>query len=613
MPPTLDLSRTAHSKTIIYPPRINLRRAASYNHDKGPLSSTSSRFSFNHLVFSPPPSPGLPSLSPPPRRPSKGLAGLVRPSRVIRYTVWLLTAICFFYGATWAFEHSPVPVPALAWTANPHDQYEMVAQDDLPDFPTPIIVTDRKGRPSWTVSIPSSHIFPLTADQYSDIYEKCREVSARVQDLRANKHGLQQAYLGFRPDSASRDFIDVQEAEKAGYLPRSAAVHNLMAAGEGLRGESVGEPVCETSLTFVLESSDAGMGRALMMLWTAYGLAQQEGRAFFVDDTRWAYGKYTDIFQAPPSPKCRAPPRHEMLPCPRHARHLVASAATARELFGVGRSGRLGALAPEALLDESAAATADQKTMFALARQGHDALFHLNKEDSDYVDARVRELTAKRIVPKTKGKQNGLAIGIHVRRGDRHPFEYQYRESYMPLNKYTEAARDMVDDRFNHTGPHGGEDMAAKAHSFLVVASDDPMVYESAEFTATATTTAQDRIKLASKKAIQQANPDKHVMRKFVDETFGWEGGFFAAMFWHLAGGQNVANTLPSLETVRLRSLVGRAYMMDLAVLADASDAVICTVSAVGCRLLAVMMGWDSAVEKGNWINVDGGYGWMGV
>jgi hypothetical protein len=27
----------------------------------------------------------------------------------------------------------------------------------------------------------------------------------------------------------------------------------------------------------------------LMMLWTAYGLAQKEGREFFVDDSRW-YG-----------------------------------------------------------------------------------------------------------------------------------------------------------------------------------------------------------------------------------------------------------------------------------------------------------------------------------
>ncbi len=53
--------------------------------------------------------------------------------------------------------------------------------------------------------------------------------------------------------------------------------------------------------------------------------------------------------------------------------------------------------------------------------------------------------------------------------------------------------------------------------------------------------------------------------------------------------------------------------MMDLAVLADASDAIICTASAVGCRLLAVMMGWESAMEMGNWVNIDGDYRWAGV
>jgi hypothetical protein len=114
-------------------------------------------------------------------------------------------------------------------------------------------------------------------------------------------------------------------------------------------------------------------------------------------------------------------------------------------------------------------------------------------------------------------------------------------------------------------------------------------------------------------------------MHKFVDETFGWEGGFFAAMFWNLgmsslsaasaaaAASQARPVPPPSSEMMRLRSLVGRAYMMDLAVLADASDVVICTVSAMGCRLMAVMMGWESAIEKGRWVNIDGEFGWTGI
>jgi hypothetical protein len=429
--------------------------------------------------------------------------------------------------------------------------------------------------------------------------------------------------LGFS-DATDHGFIDVQEAQTAGYLPSPTARVGVV------REEGTEKPVCKKSLTFVLESNDAGLGKTLMMLWTAYGLAQEEGRAFFIDDTRWSYGKYTAIFQPPPDPDCAAPSGHEILPCPRQARHLVASAATADVLY-------------DSFIKDFETSSSEsheralRERQFALARQGYEALFRLNKDDGSYVDSRVRDLLAKRIVPKTRGQRHGLAIGVHIRRGDLHPLEYQYRQSYIPLNVYSETARDMIEARLNRTGPFGAEDKAAKAQSFVVVASDDPMTYESAELAGASR--AQERIQLASKQAIQQKAtgtnpPDRSVMHKFVDETFGWEGGFFAAMFWNLgtssrrstaasassqavAGGAASASAsslpTPTAETLRLRSLVGRAYMMDLAVLADASDVVVCAVSAVGCRLLAVMMGWESAMEDGNWVNVDGGYGWMGL
>ncbi|KAL0469035.1 hypothetical protein QR685DRAFT_445931 [Neurospora intermedia] len=609
MPPTLDLTRTRHAKMIISPPRINLRRAASYHHDKGPVSATSSRFNFDHLMFSPPPSPGLPSLSPPLRKPSKGFAGFVRPRRVVRYIFYLCGLVFIFYALKWLYTHSPV----LPFLSRPYD-HSLVSRADLPDHPAPILLTDSRGRTSWTVSIPQGSAFPLTAEEFTNVCEKCRETAERVQQLRLQKSSIPQTYLGFLSHTSGSHFIDVKEAQQAGYLPAPASADKAQDTVKTLVGETVEgtipKPVCEKSLTFVLESDDAGLGKTLMMLWTAYGLAQNEGRAFFIDDSRWAYGKYMDIFQAPPREDCGPPPKHEMLPCPLEARHLVVSTWTAIDLFGellVGGSSDdpLERLKPSV-----------QKKMFNLARLGHDALFRLNKDDNVYVDNRVRDLMARRIVPKTKGKQNGLAIGIHVRRGDRHPFEYQYRSSYMPVNIYAETAREILEDKFNHTGPHRAEDAVAKSHSLMILASDDPMIYQATELKGA--TLAQERIKLAAKQEMKQPELDRNVMHKFHDEAFGWEGGFFSAMFWNL--GQSSSNAdveahkkSPSADAIRLRSLVGRAYMMDLAVLADASDVVICTVSAVGCRLLAVMMGWESAMEKGNWVNIDGGYGWRGV
>jgi hypothetical protein len=500
------------------------------------------------------------------------------------------------------------------------------AEENLPDFPTPIAVTDKRGRAKWTISIPPSYDFPLSMKQYSDLTAQCKEVSGRVQASHST-HSLPQTILGpfsgSDSDSEDRHFVDVKEAKADGLL-RGWSVKLSRVGKHGSPGNIVGEdnnaqwakqqPICHRSMTFILESADAGLGKMLMQLWTAYAIAQNEDRAFFVDDSRWAYGKYTDIFLPPPSPGCRPPPRHEMIPCPRQARHLVVSAATAGEIL---------APSPPAISD-TAAATAAQKNAFHLARQGYEALFHLNAEDAAYVSSRSTELTTRRTVPPSNSKSthSGLAIGLHIRRGDCHPLEYQYRASYIPTDVYIERSREILESAFNHSAPHGAEDTAAKKHSFLVLASDDPTVYDSEEVRRPfiPVVRAQDRIKLASKAAIHQAKgePDRAVMRKFVDETFGWEGGFFASMFRHLGtsgiGGKNGKEEERAIaDSMRLRSLIGRAYVMDLAVLGRVSDVVVCTVSAAGCRALGVMMGWDKGIEQGGWVNVDGHYGWGGA
>jgi hypothetical protein len=499
------------------------------------------------------------------------------------------------------------------------------AEENLPDFPTPIAVTDKRGRAKWTISIPPSYDFPLSMEQYSDLTAQCKEVSGRVQALHSN-HGLPQTILGplagSSSDSLDRHFVDVKEAKADGLL-RGWSVKLSRVGKHGSPGHILGEehnahltnqaPICHKSMTFVLESGDAGLGKMLMQLWTAYGIAQNEGRAFFIDDSRWAYGQYTDIFLPPPSPGCQPPPRHEMIPCPRQARHLVVSAATAGEILTPSQPA----------ISETPAATATQSDAFRLARHGYEALFHLNPEDAAYVSSRISDLTARRTAPPSNSKSthSGLAIGLHIRRGDCHPLEYQYRASYIPTDVYLERSREILETAFNHSAPHGAEDTLAKRHSFLVLASDDPTVYDSDEVRQPfiPVLRAQDRIKLASKAAIHQAKgePDRAVMRKFVDETFGWEGGFFASMFRHLGtsgpGDKKGEEERPNADSMRLRSLIGRAYVMDLAVLGRASDVVVCTVSAAGCRALGVMIGWERGIEQGAWVNVDGHYGWGGA
>ncbi|KAI1341497.1 hypothetical protein F5Y15DRAFT_358116 [Xylariaceae sp. FL0016] len=611
-PPALDLSQSTHAKMMASHPRLNLRRAASYQGDKSAKSSTSSRFNFNHLIFAPPQSPGLPALVPRPRKSPT----TPRPSRILRMVIWIL-GITLLMVVSKSLLRRDGRVPIVDWVIDGRDEYEMVGQYDLPEFPTPIAVTDRHGRSKWTVSIPPTYDFPLTVKEYSDICAKCQEVAAHVRDL----HGHSRPSPEAQPEYYYEDpyFVDVGEAEKRGLLPgvEGKAWKVTAQAQDGhLVGEKqdglVDKGVCKTSLTFVLESPEAGLGPTLMMLWMAYGLAMKEKRSFFIDDSRWAYGEYTTIFKAPPSPECNPPPRHEMLPCPHNARHLVVTPATARETFGNSFAAEYENLARNDITRE--------RPMFDLARAGHDALFHLNDDDQPYVQNRVKELKSKSIVPP--GNYNdGTIIGVHVRHGDVHPFEYQYNGAYIPLNLYTQKVREILEYKYNTSTPMGREDIAAKEHSLVVLASDDPDVYESEEFSGALR--AQEQIQLASKENIESMNPDRSVMHKFVDETFGWEGGFFASMFWNLGRSTlNNANAAddelqtalkPSAETMRLRGLIGRAYVTDLAVLAQGSDTVVCTMSAMGCRLLAVIMGWEKAMDEGNWVNIDGDFQWMGL
>jgi hypothetical protein len=361
-------------------------------------------------------------------------------------------------------------------------------------------------------------------------------------------------------------------------------------------------------MTFVLETSDAGLGKTLMQLWTAYGLAKKEGRDFFIDDSRWAYGRYSTYFQPPPLPNCRPPPRHEMLPCPHQARHLVISAATVAYTFG-------GAF-EEHFEDPKKMEVFRQQPIFALARAGFEALFHLQSTDANYLNSRLADFAKKTTMEDNMGR--GLTIGMHIRHGDRRPYEFQYKDSYIPNEVYLDEAREQLYKTFETSGKNGTEDLMSEMKSIFIVSSDDPDVYSTTEFSHAMR--AQEHISLASKTNSQPPKPSPSP-RKFVEESVVWEGGFFAGMFWSLGKPPGSSATAskeidpsqrPSPEALKIRELIGRAYLLDLAILGK-SDRIVCTVSSMGCRLLAVMMGWENAMVKNHWKNVDGAFEWSGI
>ncbi|RMZ82859.1 hypothetical protein DV737_g1904, partial [Chaetothyriales sp. CBS 132003] len=375
--------------------------------------------------------------------------------------------------------------------------------------------------------------------------------------------------------------MDVDHAQSTGLLPSQIHIAEP--------GEDQSLPVCEKSLTFVLDATDAGLGSSLLGLWLSYGLAQEENRAFFLDDSQFAYGEYDTYFKKPPKPTCRAPLKTQRVPCPHQAKHLIVSAATYRWTFGSTFSGMY-----------------TERNVFDMARNGYEALFKLRNDDDAYAWQRIADLRAP---------SPSLLVGIHLRRGDRHPFEFAYSQGYLPPHLYRDAAEEFA---------------ATSSRSKIVIASDDPDIYLHGDLSSHIR--AQERITLASKKTSSTGSS-------------GWEGGFFKDQFWGLGlpaeahdqrkvgsplpthqkpEGNSVKSSTstaqplrdyrshPTEEARQLREFIGRAYLLELSVLSH-SDRVVCAVSAYACRILAVMLGWERAMELGHWKNIDGKYGWRAL
>jgi hypothetical protein len=308
----------------------------------------------------------------------------------------------------------------------------------------------------------------------------------------------------------------------------------------------------------------------------------------------------------------------------------------------------------EAFEDPKASGVMRQVNIFRLARTGYEALFKIHGEDGEWLDERMKELYGESNLPgaanldsehddtelveargkKGNGNQNKQdptstrqpIVGIHVRRGDVRPFDVEYGSDYLPLDRYVDAAWDLASSLANKTETEKPHNSKTHAHASpsphpdatLLLASDDPDIYAEPEVSDVAQL-AQSRIQLASKRTLEAAAEEQGqpVRNKYLDDITGWEGGFYKSMFYSLGSGDGRVpdqyEDPPAFDepTGMLRALIGRAYLLDLAVLGQ-SDGVVCASSATGCRLLAVMMGWEKAIVQEKWKNIDY-IDWRGV
>jgi hypothetical protein len=234
------------------------------------------------LSPSPPVSPSLPSLIPRHgRKPSStGHSHLVKRIVVavigIVLLVWLVVRQVYSPGSD-------------STEYDDGEEWEMVGSSSLPQEPSAIAVQDAKGNPKWTVSIPPNYEFPLRPAHYHAICQQSMEMSKQLRED-AKTDSIVKRMLSYY--AKDKYFLDVQEAEEQGVLPPSkeSTRPKGFVQNEGMvanQGNTDGMKVCDKSLTYVMETADAGFGSTLTRMWMSYGLAMKEKRAFFVDDTRW--------------------------------------------------------------------------------------------------------------------------------------------------------------------------------------------------------------------------------------------------------------------------------------------------------------------------------------
>ena len=553
------------------------------------------------LLHSPLPSPALPSILPRHgKKPPK-----LNTRRMLRCLSWIfiltvtISLIQFLRGANTSIKEETRKYQHANGQA-----YEIVEDSQLPDFASPLAVQDSEGSSKWTIHIPSNRGFPLKPHEYRELCSHVDEVARHVAVTEGNDKELENARGYYDQDP---NYIDVAEAQLTDLVPFDPS---FKPTTSGVM------PMCKSSLIYVLDSEDAGLGGSLLGLWLSYGLAQREKRSFFVDDSHFSYGSYASLFERPPSPNCRpAPPTHRV-PCPRMSQHLVVSAATWHWTFG------------NAFRDKFS-----DKEIFEMMRVGYETLFKLLPDDQLAVAQRVTEL--RNLI----GKDNVLA-GMHIRKGDKHPDEFQYQWGYIPATEYSSTLKSLVEEastsllvsstpqKFNHT---------------FVLASDDESMYRDSILNSFGTILRA-----------QECTTQSQTSHSITSSSPGLQRGFYRDAFWSLGlpkaaqrskhtgspmptkdskyeqrvlGNDNQETTgvgdlqetfgpdrdyrsTPTPQARKERSELARSYLRDLAILAQ-SDRLVCAVSSRGCRILGVMMGWDN-VSKGHWKNIDQGLslGW---
>ncbi|KAI0654459.1 hypothetical protein C8Q70DRAFT_1027189 [Cubamyces menziesii] len=464
-------------------------------------------------------------------------------------------------------------------------------------LPSPSIVETRPPS-SLLISYENYSSFPLTGDEYR---HECAKIMGGFMH-----HGefWEESHMG------SPDVIHHDDATNY-HLPE----------GERTR-------VCSSTITYLLDGH-VGLLADLGLMAQAAAFARERNRTFFVDDTHWTRGKWTDHFQSVhglepgPEPGCRPPPPEELVACPRTARHWVISSRTAKYHMGHSFS--------EEYEDPYGHQVNRLRPIYERARESFERVIRPNAHTAELIrNARkaLADLLSLPAAPSHEAKsdrsepastderaargsstdstaEQQLYIAVHIRKGDRVPEGHMfYPDKQVPLKNYVDGARETWDRLYHNRSLDGLPNKSSgrldhyPAPPIMWLASDSPAAareFVSAFPPATAVFSLEHHID-SQLRAL--APSTEYVQAEFDQEPLG--------------------------ERIRLT----RGMIVDFAMLSGmwawpgeiVPGAVVCGVGSNVCKLAALGFGFERAFgfdddvdhlmgninrEKRRWVDVD--------
>ncbi|KAF8273820.1 hypothetical protein EI94DRAFT_1563217 [Lactarius quietus] len=363
-------------------------------------------------------------------------------------------------------------------------------------------------------------------------------------------------------------------------------IHHGANPGKYPVAEGMPTKICSKTITYMLDGH-VGLLADLALMAQAAGLAREVGRTFFVDDTYWNRGKWTDHFQdvrmrqPGPEGECRAPPPEELVACPRNARHWVINSRTAKYHFGDAFS--------EEFEDPHGHQLNRLRGIYNRARESLTLTIRPNAATISLIHSARVEMVSFLGLDSNHSARVDQYQSIHVRRGDGTGSSWKFHDKNVPVEEYASASNAAWNRLFRSTGNSGPQ--------AVYLASDDPKVFEELQ---------------------SQLEPGSRIFSLERSTNSDLSNIASPAPYF-----QNEFSALPEADRVRLT----KGMIVDFALLSGLwawdtdpkPGAVICGIASNVCKMSAVALDWDRAFgygfgddsagnvnqEHAHWIEVD--------